>query len=143
MKDDTVFIFYSALSFDHEQPRPNRREVPEYGESSIGVATLRRDGFVSMHAADATGILETRAFRWPKGRRLHVNVAAATGWLKVMVLDHRGHSVRGFQASSVLSGDHTDVAVTWPGQDGLVPSSDPIRLSFQIHNADLFSYWLK
>ncbi|MFP6769347.1 MAG: hypothetical protein VB859_14325, partial [Planctomycetaceae bacterium] len=91
----------------------------------------------------ATGIMETRAFRWPKGRRLHVNVAAAAGRLKVTVLDHRGDPVHGFQASSTLSGDHTDVAVTWPGQDGRVPSTDPIRLRFQIHNADLFSYWLK
>ncbi len=143
VKDDTVFIFYSALSFDHEQPRPNRREVPEYGESSIGVATLRRDGFVSMHAADATGILETQAFRWPKGRRLHVNVAATTGQVKVTVLDLQGNPVKGFQASSVVSGDQTDVAVTWPGQDGRAPSTEPIRLRFQIHNADFFSYWLK
>ena len=63
---DTIFIFYSGLRLDHEEPRPDRRDHPEYGEFSIGVATLRRDGFVSLDATDEPGILVTKPLLWPK-----------------------------------------------------------------------------
>ena len=56
------------------------------GDNSTGLATLRRDGFVSMDAGDAGGLLTTRPVRF-KGRYLFVNIDAADGELRVEALD--------------------------------------------------------
>ena len=143
VKDDTIYIYYSGLSLDHEEPRPSRRERPEYGESSIGVATLRRDGFVSVRAGRTSGRLVTRAIGWPVGRRLHLNVDAAKGQLWVSVLGDNGQPLAGFEKSRVVSGDHTDVVIEWPGSGGESPRSKSVQLRFEMTNADLYSYWLK
>lgn len=143
VKDDTIYIYYSGLSLDHEEARPSRRERPEYGESSIGVATLRRDGFVSMRAGKTPGQVLTRVLKWPAGRRLHVNVDARKGQLRVAVLGEDGQSLAGFEQSRVVSGDHTDVTIQWAGADGKSPSSRLVQLRFELTDADLYSYWLK
>ena len=141
VKDDTIYIYYSGLSLDHEQPRPSRRDRPEYGESSIGVATLRRDGFVSMRAGEKPATLVTGLFGWPAGRRLHLNVDASEGEVRVGVLDQNGRPLRGFARSKVISGDRTDVVVEWTGSGE--PKAKSVQLKFEMTNADLYSYWLK
>src|SRR5262249_26257052 len=70
------------------------------GVCSTGLATLRRDGFVSMDQLDTgaaarrqtsagAGTLTTRPLRF-SGRHLFVNVDAAGGALRVEVLDREG-----------------------------------------------------
>ena len=143
VKDDTIFIFYSGLSLDHEQPRPSRWTHPEYGESSIGVATLRRDGFVSLRAGAKPGRLRTLAFQWPAGFQLHVNVQAEQGDLVVSVLDQRGTPIQGWTRSRPVSGDRRDAVVSWPEAKGGPPAKEPVSLEITLRKADLFSYWLK
>jgi len=146
VKDDTIYIYYSALSLDHEQARPSRRERPEYGESSIGVATLRRDGFVSLRAGKDTGTVVTRSIRWPAGRRLHLNVDASKGHARVSVLGDDGQPLAGFEQSRVVSGDHTDVVIEWPRAAGASPKrkkGKSVQLRFELTAAELYSYWLK
>ena len=141
VKDDTIYIYYSGLSLDHEEPRPSRRARPEYGESSIGVATLRRDGFVSMRAGEKPATLVTGLFQWPAGRRLHLNVDASKGGVRVGVLDQNGRLLDGFVRSKLISGDRTDVVVEWTGSGE--PKAKSVQLKFEMTNADLYSYWLK
>ncbi|GIS62652.1 MAG: hypothetical protein CM1200mP2_48770 [Planctomycetaceae bacterium] len=141
VKDDTIYIYYSGLSLDHEEPRPSRRARPEYGESSIGVATLRRDGFVSMRAGEKPATLVTGLFQWPAGRRLHLNVDAPKGGVRVGVLDQNGRLLGGFARSKLISGDRTDVVVEWAGSGE--PKAKSVQLKFEMTNADLYSYWLK
>jgi len=141
VKDDTIYIYYSGLSLDHEEPRPSRRERPEYGESSIGVATLRRDGFVSMRAGEKPATVVTRPFGWPAGRQLHLNVDAPDGEVRVGVLDENGRPISGFARSKVVSGDRTDVVVEWTGSG--TPKAKSVQLRFEMTNADLYSYWLR
>jgi hypothetical protein len=143
VKDDTIYIYYSGLSLDHEQARPSRRERPEYGESSIGVATLRRDGFVSLRAGKDTGTVVTGSIRWPAGRRLHLNVDASKGQARVSVLGDDGKPLAGFEKSRVVSGDHTDVLIEWPRAAGATPKGKSVQLRFELTAADLYSYWLK
>ena len=143
VKDDTIFIYYSGLSLDHEQARPSRRERPEYGESSIGVATLRRDGFVSLRAGKETGHVVTGSILWPAGRRLHLNVDAQNGQARVSVLGDDGKPLAGFEQSRVVSGDHTDVLIEWPRAAGATPKGKSVQLRFELTAADLYSYWLK
>lgn len=106
-------------------------------------ATLRRDGFVSMRAGKTPGQVLTRVLKWPAGRRLHVNVDARKGQLRVAVLGDDAQPLAGFEQSRVVSGDHTDVAIQWAGADGKSPSSRLVQLRFELTDADLYSYWLK
>ncbi|MEO1997727.1 MAG: hypothetical protein ABGZ17_20895 [Planctomycetaceae bacterium] len=139
---DRVFIFYSALMLDHEERRPSRAQEPGYGESSIGVATLRRDGFVSLRADQTNGSLITEPFVWKAGRSLHLNVDARQGQIQVAVLDQHGKPIAGWETSDAVVGDHTDVVVRWPSR----PESNTDRLlslQLTLRQTDLYAYWLK
>lgn len=134
---DTMYIFYSGLSTRHEGPRPNREEYPEFGEASTGVATLRRDGFVSLCAGIQPGTLTTRSFHWPRDRNLHLNVDAQGGRATIVVLNETGNPLPG--PNHEISGNHTDLAI-----DELTPSADDsVRLQVTLQNAQLYSYWLE
>jgi len=139
---DRVFIFYSALMLDHEEQRPTRQQQPGYGESSIGVATLRRDGFVSLRAGPQPGSLITEPFLWKAGRKLHLNVDARQGQIQVTARDAHGKPLAGWEMSRMIVGDHTDVVVHWPAgrEDG---PDRVISLQLTLQQADLYAYWLE
>ena len=60
------------------------------GESTLGLATLRLDGFVSVQSAGFTeGVVVTRPHHW-QARELRVNVESLTGGLKVQLQDETG-----------------------------------------------------
>ena len=137
---DTIYIFYSGTLLNHEEPRPSRERHPEYGESSIGVATLRRDGFVSLAARETPGVLVTESFEWPKGRELHLNADASQGEISVAGLDEEGREIAGLKSSKPLTGNQLDQIVTWPG--GAVAAGRTLRLRITLRNAEIFSWWL-
>lgn len=131
---DTVFIFYSALMLDHEEPRPTVKDRPEYGESSIGVATIRRDGFVSLSAGEDGGSVTTKPFRLPQGE-LHINADARLGLVLVHVLDASGSIIA---ESEVVYGDQMDATVQFTGA---MSPGDVVSLRFVLKSGDLYSYW--
>jgi hypothetical protein len=132
---DRIFFYYSGAKYDHERPPVNN----EWNKTSIGVATLRRDGFVSLDATDKTGVLVTKAFKWPEDTDLHLNVDASDGDATVTVLDADQNEIAGFEQSREIHGDQLDVKVAWSDTstdlDGLV------RLRFTLRKAKLYSYW--
>lgn len=66
-----------------------------YAGGSMGLATLRRDGFASMDATAEPGTLTTRPLRF-KGRFLYVNANAQGGELTVAVVTPDGKVAPGF-----------------------------------------------
>lgn len=135
---DTIYIFYSGIMLNHEEPRPSRKEHPEYGESSIGVATLRRDGFVSLDADDEPGRLITRSFVWPAGKELHLNADADDGNVAVSLLSE---ARKPLNTSNQINGNHTDATVVWSQK--LVPPRGLVRLQFEVRNAKMYSFWFE
>jgi hypothetical protein len=135
-----------------------RRGVPgtnDPGVCSTGLATLRRDGFVSMSEPDPRqprrvdpgvppGSLTTRPIRF-SGRHLFVNVDARAGELRVEVLDRSGRVIPGFAlAQSVPTrGDHTRVRITWTAAPDLAAlSGQEVRFRFHLTKAHLYSFWV-
>lgn len=108
--------------------------------SSIGLATLRRDGFVSLNAGDEPGTLLTKPFRLPPGP-LHLNVDAHQGEVSVVVLSRGGEAIAGFERSTSIQGDHQDVQVLWPGGQLDQLHDKIVRLKITAKNARLFSFW--
>ena len=104
-----------------------------YTGGSIGLATLRRDGFASL---DGSGELTTRPVKF-KGKHLFVNV---NGEVRVEVLDEAGKVIR---SSKVASGNQTRLKVEWADDTDL---SDLIgkAVRFRFHQAkgSLYAFWV-
>jgi hypothetical protein len=87
--------------------------------SAVGMATWRRDGFVSLHAGESGGELLTRAFI-PTGPELHLNLNASQGEATVRVCDLQGRPLKGWQIdqpSEPIRGDQLDAVVRWNRSD--------------------------
>ena len=101
-----------------------------YSGASIGLATLRRDGFASM---DGTGVLTTRAVKFT-GKHLFVNV---NGELRVEVLDEAGKPLA---TSKTVSGDNTKQRVELPGLAAL--AGKPVKFRFHVARGSLYAFWV-
>jgi len=104
-----------------------------YTGGSIGIATLRRDGFASM---DGPGELVTRPIRF-KGKHLFVNI---NGEIAAEVLDTNGKVLR---SATPISGDDTKLKIRWNGEADLSTlSGKPVRLRFRVNTGSLYSFWV-
>jgi hypothetical protein len=134
--DDQMWFYYTAITTTHAGYVPKK-------QITIGRAAWRLDGLVSMDAADEEGFVETVAVR-PACDRLVVNVDAAGGELRVMVLDVRGDPLPGYERHDciAINDDSVHRAVCWKGSDRL-PTDRPLRLRFQLKQARLFSFAIR
>lgn len=109
---------------------------------SIGLATLRKDGFASLGAGTTAGSVTTKKLLGAAGP-LHVNYKTnAGGSIRVEVLDTNGNVMPGYgQADCIpLSGDSVDQVVTWTTNPELPGGFDPISLRFIIQNGSVYSF---
>jgi len=105
--------------------------------------SLRLDGFVSIKAPAAAGCeLITKPFTFD-GSGLHLNFAtSAAGSVRVAIQNPDGSAIDGFGAADCheLFGDSVDRTVGWKnGSDVSRLTGKPIRLRFQLRDADLYS----
>ncbi len=104
--------------------------------------TIRRHGFVSVHADHGEGELTTRPLTF-SGKNLLLNYStSASGSVQVEIQDEQRKPFPGYSLSEMdlLFGDELDAVVKWKsGQDisGLI--GKPVRLRFVLKDADLFS----
>lgn len=105
--------------------------------------TLRLDGFVSVHAPVKGGTLTTKPFTFA-GDRLEINFSSsAAGGVWVELQDAQGEPIPGFTIddSNVVYGDQLDRVVSWEnGNDVSQLAGKPVRLKFQLEDADLYSF---
>lgn len=136
---DQLYLYFGA--FSGLSPKLGAHM---YAGGSTGLATLRRDGFVS-HAAGADGgLLTTRPLRF-SGRHLFVNAAAAGGELRVEALDEAGNPLGpcSRERCAPVTGDATQQAVTWGNGGNLAElAGRPVRLRFHLRDAALYSFWV-
>ena len=115
--------------------------------TSTGLATLRRDGFVSMQAGKQEGFLTTEQLSFD-GKYLFVNVDVRNkkSALAVEVLDETGNPIPGFtkKESVVLKKQNsTRQMVTWKNMKDLSAlSGKNIRLKFYLTDGDLYAFWI-
>ena len=114
------------------------------GNCHTGLATMRRDGFASMDAGDAFGVLTTRPVRF-RGKYLFVNVDAPKGVLRVDVLNSDGKVIEPFTADNCdpITADTTLRQVTWKGgKDLSALAGRSVRLRFHLRNGSLYAFWV-
>lgn len=132
VEGDTIRLYYGGFDVTHGV---------DGGRASVGLATLRKDGFASLDAGSETATVTTRKLTGTAGT-LRVNCKADGGWLKVEVLDDAGKAVPGYGRDDCgpLTGDAVDKPVTWKRHDRLPETKGPLRLRFVFRNASLYSF---
>ncbi|MEA1950955.1 MAG: hypothetical protein U9N87_06190, partial [Planctomycetota bacterium] len=134
--NDEIWVYYTAITTEHGGKMPEKR-------ITIGLATWRLDGFVSLDAGNEPGTLETVPLK-PTGNRLVVNADASRGHLAVEVLDRDGKTLPGYSLDDCIAmkTDGIRHMVKWKKHDHL-PTERPLRLRFHLKNASLYSYRVK
>ena len=101
-----------------------------YHGASVGIATLRRDGFASMDAGAQGGTLTTRPLLF-SGARLFVN---AIGSLRAEIIDESGAAVQ----IGAFNGDSTRHDLG----DVSAHAGKPVRLRFHLAKGSLYAFWV-
>ena len=122
------------------------------GRCATGLATLRRDGFVSLTDAwppETTrpilrhqAAIITRPVRFT-GAHAFVNADAA-GSVRVEMLDREGRTIRGFEADrcAAVAGNHTRHRVSWSGAAIADLAGSIVRFKFVLDRAHLYAFWV-
>lgn len=132
---DEVWEYYTGINTTHGGPIPPK-------QISIGLATWRLDGFVSLDAGDADGLVETAPLP-VRGGMLEINANATGGRVAVELIDADGRVLPGYGAVECepLEKDAVRHVVRWRSRTEL-PRADLLRLRFRLKRASLFSYTL-
>ena len=105
--------------------------------------TLRLDGFVSAFGPMKGGELITKPLKFA-GSKLTLNFStSAAGSVRVEIQDAGGTAIEGFALADCpdVFGDAIERTVTWKGgADVSALAGRPVRLRFQLKDADLYSF---
>ena len=131
---DQLWIYYTGS-------RNPARGYDEW-QHRIGLAVLPRDRFVSMDGGQNRGVVTTRPLDLVGGR-LHLNVDAARGQVRVSALDGAGQVLPGLGLDDCvpIDQDSLDAPVVWKDGRGL-GEERRVRLQFELRQAALFSFWV-
>lgn len=122
-------------------------EIMWDSHTSTGLATLRRDGFVSMQAGKAEGYLTTEKLSFD-GKYLFVNadVRNKKAALAVEILDESGTPIPGFTKKECVvmkKANSTKQLITWKNKKDLAElAGKNIRVKFYLTNGDLYAFWI-
>ncbi len=132
--NNQLYFYYGGFHLPHD--------VKQTG-GAIGLATLRKDGFCSMHAGAQEGSLVTRreALTVPA---LTINaVTGAGGEIRAELLDTHNNVIAGFSRNESIpfTGDATGHVLRWRSAAFSTAQKTTVKkIRFLLRNADLYSY---
>jgi hypothetical protein len=132
--NDRVLIYYGGWDGPHNTSKR---------QAGIGLATLRKDGFVSLDAGADEGMITTRVLIDDDAAgQLLINAEAQGGAIRVEVIGGDGKVLPGYAKSDCLpsTGDGIRQRVRWKAQDVLPSTDKGIRLRFWLTDAKLYSF---
>jgi hypothetical protein len=129
---DELWFYYGASNHDHAHE----------GAECIALATLRRDGFVSLDADDL-GEIVTKPLIF-QGDRLVLNLDCdEAGYAVVELQDEAGKPIAGFtrREADRLTGDSVTRIVTWRGRSDVSRlAGQPVKARIVLRKARLYAY---
>jgi hypothetical protein len=134
VRGDEIFIYYGLVNGPHSGPAHPGKQIVRSHPGAIGLARLRRDGWVSLNADAKGGSITTKPMT-VSSETLHLNADATSGEIRASVVDDTGRAMPGFEGA--LTGDHLDGTMIWKSE---LPTQ-PMRLKLELRNAKVFSYW--
>lgn len=111
-------------------------------DSRVRRFTYRVDGFVSLRGTGQGGSLVTKPLVF-EGDELQLNVATQDGGsVRVELQNTAGKPLDGFALSDCqpLQGDSIEQAVVWSGGKLSSLAGKPVRVRFEVNNADIYSF---
>jgi hypothetical protein len=124
---DTIYILYAGHNLGNAEHLrvggetrtfKNGDRLPDgrTATGAIGLATLKKDRWVSREPVRKFGVLQTRPLYCARGA-LEVNADASKGSLRAELVDHLGRPVEGFAREDCdpFAGDSLAHTVTWSG----------------------------
>lgn len=132
VEGDTIKLYYGGFDATH---------ADDAARAAIGLATLRKDGFVSLDAGIEEGVVVTKPLKNARGS-LAVNFSAPQGSIRAEIVDGTGNVIPGYSRDECgsLSGDNTNKVVSWKSHDELPAGTETIAVRFVLQNASLFSF---
>jgi hypothetical protein len=124
VRGDELWFYYSQYNNSHHGPFRN---------AAIGLATLRRDGFVSLTSAKKTARITTKPFKL-LGNQVLINIK---GTVRVALMDINGQTLA---QSDPFNGDDCDSLTRWHDNKDLhVYRNRQVKLSFE-WTGDLYAF---
>jgi hypothetical protein len=123
-----TYIYYGGYARGHK--------VARFDERQIGLARMPRDRYVAREADLNLGTLMTRPVIL-NANSMTVN-ANVVGEMRIHLLDKEGKPLTNFGWVEI-KGDGVDLPVLWKGDLGSL-SRKPVRLEFQLQDAQLFGF---
>jgi hypothetical protein len=144
--DDTLRIYYSGDNYLHlysEIPKAGRKIDGRKMRRCIGLATLRKDGYMVAQPCEKSGSITTRPFETPK-KKISVNADAAGGYLSASLLDEKGKIVKGFEGKNCvrLKEDGVHLPLLWKEKNIASLAGKRVRLKLKLHQAKLYALYL-
>lgn len=129
---DEWWIYYNGWDGPHGTPERT---------GGIGLAKVRKEGFISLRGPATGGVVCTRELRWPGGDLL-VNADAAEGELRVRVSDRLRKPLEGYDYDdgAAFTGDAVSHTVKWNDRSLDALKGEVVRLEFLLKNADLYTF---
>jgi hypothetical protein len=150
-----IYMYYRASDWLHgwDRDERNKRILTDAGlgaSQNIAVISrlvIRMDGFVSLRGVYTGGEFTTPLLKF-SGRQLLLNVnTSATGIVRVEILDNNGNSLAGYSMDDcdrIHTANEINRVVTWNGKSDVSTfAGKPIRLRFEIRDADLYAFQFK
>ena len=140
---DELWFYYSAYAGDPKRINCDWTQAGTYANGAVGLAKLRRDGFVSMSARFESAHLHTRPVLF-SGSHFFVNVNTAGSELKVVVVGPDNKSMKGFDIDDCIgySGNSTCTEIRWKDADLASLAGQPVRFLFIMDRGEIYSFWV-
>ncbi len=137
--NNRLLFFYNGASTKHGSEKTNRR--------TIGMASLRKDGWVSLEAGRTEGQVMTTELPLDSPRQLEVNVSCPSGYFSAEVLHSDGKPIEKYEQDKnyLEKVDMVRHRVKWKNSTTVAPTSEGLcRLRFTLYQGSFFSYrWSK
>ncbi|PRZ21023.1 hypothetical protein [Flavobacterium granuli] len=111
--------------------------------TSTGLATLRRDGFVSLDSKSKDGYITTRSVTF-EGSYLFVN-ANVNASLKAEILDSNNKPIAGFTKEDCIAmkTNSTKYLISWKNKKDLAAlKNKTVKIKFYVDDGSLYSFWV-
>ena len=135
---DELWFYYSGRTYRHGPYDGTDTYKGPGTRAAIGIATVKRDRFVSLGASFDKGVIVTKPVKLA-GKNLHLNAKADFGEILVEVLDKDKKVIA---KSKLLSKDSLDIGVEWESGN-LNTVKGPVSLRITLRNALLFALWCR
>lgn len=132
---EEMLVYFNAFSREPDHPCPQ-------GARSIGVARLRRDGFVGLAVGAGSGVATLVTVPIPAdGARLRVNLerrpgsdGAPAGRVEAALLDAAGAELDGYRFADArpVDADGTRLALEWRGHDRLPAGGGEVQVALRV-----------